>query len=259
MGLMKDETFSPSKYFNLIAKCSLTFRDSSLYEKVVETLLDCYKRGGTVFTMGCGGSASTATHFAADLAKTTMIDNKLGFRSMALVDNVPLVSAWTNDKGWGTVFEGQLRAWLTKNDVLVGFSVHGGNQRGDEAGPWSQNLVAAMKLAKERGAKIIGFSGFDGGAMKEMSDVCFVIPTQSDVNGTPLVEAMHVVLHHSIIFDLKERMKLPDLTIGVSSPQCFVGSEIPPKQKPLRSHPRAHARGFLRRRMKDVNGRKTTA
>lgn len=203
---MEIQKFSPDKYFGLVAKIALNLIESNEYQKVLDILFDCYKRGGTVFTMGCGGSASTATHFAADLAKTTMVDNKPTFKAMALVDNIPLVSAWTNDKGWGTIFEGQLRTWLTKNDVLVGFSVHGGSKRGDEAGPWSQNLVAAMNLAKERKAKIIGFSGFDGGTVKEMADACIVIPTQSEVFGTPLVEAMHVVIHHGLIFDLKERI-----------------------------------------------------
>lgn len=157
--------------------------------------------------MGCGGSASTATHFAADLAKTTMVDDEPGFKAISLVDNIPLVSAWANDKGWGSIFAGQLEPWLTKNDVLVGFSVHGGSNQGDEAGPWSQNLISAMKLAKQRQAKVIGFSGFNGGAMKKMADVSIVIPINSEPYGTPAVETMHVVLHHSIIFDLKSRIK----------------------------------------------------
>jgi D-sedoheptulose 7-phosphate isomerase len=123
-----------------------------------------------------------------------------------LVDNIPLVSAWTNDSGWGTVFAEQMKPWLTDKDVLVGFSVHGGSGEGN-AGPWSQNLVAAMKLAKEREAKIIGFAGFDGGAMTKIADCPLVVPTDSEIYGTPLVEAFHVVLHHAIIFDLKERMK----------------------------------------------------
>lgn len=168
----------------------------------VAILMDCYRRKGAIFTMGCGGSASMATHFAADLAKTT----GGGFKAISLVDNIPLVSAWTNDRGWGSVFRGQLESWLTKDDVLVGFSVHGGSGEGD-AGPWSQNLVSAMKLAQDRGTKIIGFSGFDGGAMKQMADVCLVVSTESETYGTPLVEAMHVVLHHGLIFDLKERIK----------------------------------------------------
>lgn len=203
---MEIENFSSDKYFGLIAKSSLELTESDEYKKVIEILFDCYKRRGTVFTMGCGGSASTATHFAADLAKTTMIKGKPRFKSMALVDNIPLVSAWTNDEGWGNVFSGQLEPWLTENDVLVGFSVHGGSGKGN-AGAWSQNLVSGMALAKERKAKIIGFSGFDGGAMKEMADVAIVIPVKSELYGTPVVEAMHVVAHHGIIFDLKERMK----------------------------------------------------
>ena len=188
--------FETNNYLSEIAKIAEGFIGSPEYEKVIEILLDCHWRGGTIFTMGCGGSASTATHFAADLAKTVG-----GFKAISLVDNIPLVSAWTNDFGWESVFVGQLTHWITSNDVLVGFSVHGGNNQ------WSGNLTMAMKFAKEKGAKVIGFAGFDGGAMKKRADACLVVPTNSEVYGTPLVEAMHVVLHHGIIFDLKERIK----------------------------------------------------
>ncbi len=186
--------FSFNEYIDLV-KRRLPLEDF-VYKEIVKILLDCYKNKGTVFTMGCGGSASTATHFAADLAKTVG-----GFKAISLVDNIPLVSAYTNDLGWESVFEGQLKNWITKNDVLVGFSVHGGNKK------WSGNLTKAMKLAKERGAKIVGFSGFDGGVMKELADACLIIPTNSEVYGTPLVESMHVVIIHGLIFQLKERIK----------------------------------------------------
>ena len=188
--------FSFEIYLGLISVIATKFIKSEEYTKAIHILLDCYKRKGTVFVMGCGGSASTATHFAADLAKTVG-----GFKAISLVDNIPLVSAYTNDLGWESVFEGQLKNWLTKDDVLVGFSVHGGRP------DWSGNLTAGMKLAKKRGAKIIGFSGFDGGAMKKLGDACLTVPTDSEVYGTPLVEGMHVVLAHGITFDLKERIK----------------------------------------------------
>lgn len=188
--------FSSEIYLGLVALVSSKFVKSEEYTEAIHILLDCYKRKGVVYTMGCGGSASTATHFAADLAKTVG-----GFKAISLVDNIPLVSAYTNDLGWESVFEGQLKNWITKNDVLVGFSVHGGTNK------WSGNLTLAMKLAKKRGAKIIGFSGFDGGAMKKMADVCLTVPTDSEVYGTPLVEGMHVVLAHGIVFDLRERIK----------------------------------------------------
>lgn len=181
-------------YFDLIARISQSFIGSSEYLKIIEILKDVRYNKGTVYVMGCGGSASTATHFTADLAKTVG-----GFKAISLVDNIPLVSAWTNDKGWENVFYGQLKSTLTDNDVLVGFSVHGGNSK------WSNNLTKAIKLAKKVGAKIIGFAGFDGGAMKKMGDACLVVPIGEEPLGTPIVEAMHVVLHHSIILDLKEQ------------------------------------------------------
>lgn len=178
-----------------ITRCSTDVVVDMEYAKAINILLECYENKGVVYTMGCGGSASTATHFAADLAKTCG-----GFKAISLVDNIPLVSAYTNDEGWDKVFEGQLENWITGNDVLVGFSVHGGNDK------WSGNLTKAMQLAKKRGAKIIGFSGFDGGAMKKMADACVVVPIDDEVYGTPVVEAMHVVINHGLVFDLKERI-----------------------------------------------------
>jgi len=174
-------------------------------EKVVETLYNAWEKDAQVFIMGNGGSASTASHFACDLAKGTIVEDKKRLKVTSLVDNVPLVSAWTNDSGFGSVFVEQLRPWLEKDDVLIGISVHGGSQSG-EAGPWSQNLVKAMKLAKERGARIIGFSGFDGGALEEMADICITIPINSEPLGTPLVESFHVVLEHLVCSALKQKI-----------------------------------------------------
>jgi len=166
-------------------------------EKAADILFEAWKEGGTVFVAGCGGSASTASHFACDLAKATIVPGKKRFKTYSLVDNTPLISAWTNDEGWQSVFAQQLEPWLTEKDVLVGFSVHGGSESG--GGPsWSENLTCAMKLAKERGAKVVGFAGFDGGAMKKMADVCIVVPADTEPLATPLVESFHVVLHHFI-------------------------------------------------------------
>ena len=158
------------------------------YSEAIDILMTCYNNKGVVFTMGCGGSASTASHFTADLAKTVG-----GFKSISLVDNIPLVSAITNDLGWNHVFEYQLNPWLTANDVLVGFSVHGGSDN------WSQNLVKAMALAKKRGAKIIGFTGASGGKMKEMADACLTV--NGDTWDT--VEGEHSVIAHRLAYALK--------------------------------------------------------
>jgi D-sedoheptulose 7-phosphate isomerase len=117
-----------------------------------------------------------------------------------------LVSAWTNDGGFNSIFAEQMAAWLEPGDALVGFSVHGGSGAGN-AGPWSQNMVQAMQAAKDAGASVIGFSGFDGGAMAEMADYCLTVPVLGDELGTPIVESMHVLLHHLVVHNLRERIR----------------------------------------------------
>lgn len=170
--------------------------------KVIDILFDAWKNNKRVYTMGNGGSASTASHFAADLAKTSIVEGKNRFKVIGLTDNIPLMSAWINDNGFENLFTGQLENHLEPGDVVIGFSVHGGSGSGN-AGIWSQNLLKAMKFAKEKGAKTIGFSGFDGGMFKEICDACIVVP----VNSTPQVESSHVVLHHLIVFRIIEKIK----------------------------------------------------
>ena len=171
-------------------------------EKAIELLFDAWRNDAQVFVLGNGGSASTATHFACDLSKTTIVGNARRFKVMDLVDNIPLVSAWSNDSGFGSIFAEQLKPWLREGDVVIGISVHGGSGEG-EAGPWSQNLMQAVRLAKERKAKVIGFSGFGGGVMKDLADVSIVVPIDQEPLGTPLVESFHVVLHHLVCSALK--------------------------------------------------------
>lgn len=171
-------------------------------ERAVSILFEAWKNDKQVFAMGNGGSASTATHFVCDLAKGTIVPGKKRFRVIGLTDNVPLMSALTNDDGWENLYTEQLENLLNPGDVVVGFSVHGGAGK-DKAGAWSQNLLKAMKLAKDRGAKTIGFSGYDGGPMKQIVDACVVVPA----NSTPHVESLHLALEHLVCNCLKEMIQ----------------------------------------------------
>jgi D-sedoheptulose 7-phosphate isomerase len=189
------------KYFEKAHEIINMF-DKSEINKVIEMFFDAWKNNNTIFFMGNGGSASNATHFTADLAKTTMIKGKKRFKAISLTDCIPLISAWTNDEGWGNVYKGQLENLLNPKDIVVGLSVHGGSGEGN-AGNWSENLTAAFYYAKEMGAKTIGFSGFDGGVMKKICDACIVVKA----NSTPQVESFHSVLQHLIIFRLKEKIR----------------------------------------------------
>ena len=120
---------------------------------------------------------------------------------MALNDNVPLVSALTNDNGFENIYTEQLKPWLETDDVLIALSVHGGKGK-DKAGAWSQNLIKAITFAKTRGAKTIGVTGFDGGLMKDLVDVWINTPS----NETFEVEPMHVIVHHLLCEMLKKKI-----------------------------------------------------
>jgi D-sedoheptulose 7-phosphate isomerase len=152
--------------------------------------------------MGNGGSASTATHFTCDLSKVTIVENKKRFKVIGLNDNIPLVSALTNDEGWSEIYVEQLKNHFENGDIVIAFSVHGGSGS-DKAGVWSQNLLKAMQYAKDNGGTAIGFSGFDGGFMKDLADICVVVPFDS----TPHVESFHLILEHLITFCLRKKIE----------------------------------------------------
>lgn len=165
--------------------------DAESVDKSIQILYEAWKNDKQVFVIGNGGSASIATHFACDLNKGASEKSERRFRAFALVDNIPLVSALTNDNGWGEVYCEQLRNFFRNGDVVVVISVHGGSGS-DKAGPWSQNLLKAVKYAKDNGGKVVGLAGFDGGVLRTAADVCIVVPA----NSTPHVEGMHSVLTH---------------------------------------------------------------
>ena len=197
---MKNEGFV-KKFLNEFAEVAGRFSEDDI-NKAIEILFEAWKKGSKIFIIGNGGSASTATHFACDLAKTTAVKGKKRFKVISLTDNVPLLTALTNDEGFASIFIEQLKNLLEKDDVVVAISVHGGAGQ-DKAGPWSQNLLAAIQYAKDNSAKTIGIAGFDGGAFKKMADACIVVPA----NSTPYVESWHLALEHLICGCLREKIQ----------------------------------------------------
>lgn len=174
--------------------------DHATIAAIIQQLYDAWEDQRPVFILGNGGSASTASHLAADLAKTINdIPGNRGIRALSPWDNIPLISAIVNDRPKADYFTAWLDTFYEKGGVGFGISVHGGSGK-DFGGAWSQNLLAGLQYIKDRGGVTLGFSGFDGGPMKMLVDHCVVVPMAS----TPLVEAFHVVLHHLIAFRLKE-------------------------------------------------------
>jgi D-sedoheptulose 7-phosphate isomerase len=164
--------------------------DAEAIEHVADVLRATRDRGGRLFFLGVGGSAANCSHAVNDFRKIA------GFEAYAPTDNVSELTARTNDEGWATVFVEWLRtSRLDKDDTLFIFSVGGGNVEKNI----SPNLVHALKLAKERGASVVGVVGRDGGYTKQVADACVLIPTVNDANITPHSEAFQAVVWHLLV------------------------------------------------------------
>jgi D-sedoheptulose 7-phosphate isomerase len=164
--------------------------DPETCERAVRLLGDVRARGGRLFILGVGGSAANASHAVNDFRKIA------GFESYAPTDNVSELTARTNDEGWPSVFAEWLKgSRLNEDDALLVLSVGGG----DVGKNISSNLVAALQLAKERGASILGLVGRDGGHTGKVADVVICIPTVNPDNVTPHTEAFQAVLWHLFV------------------------------------------------------------
>jgi D-sedoheptulose 7-phosphate isomerase len=155
-----------------------------------QILQDIRKNGGRLFILGVGGGAGHASHAVNDFRKIA------GIESYAPTDNISELTARVNDDGWETVFVNWLKgSRLSAKDCIFVFSVGGGNAEKNV----SVNLVNALKYAKEKGAKVIGVVGRDGGYTAKVSDACIIIPTVNEKTITPQTEAFQAVIWHLIV------------------------------------------------------------
>jgi D-sedoheptulose 7-phosphate isomerase len=167
--------------------------DRAAISKARQILLDCYNQKGRVYTAGNGGSASTAQHFACDLAKYVIPSGARPFDVRCLTENVPLYTAWANDAAREDVFVNQLRGLLTPDDLVVLISVHGGSG-------YSADLARAVRFANEVGAVTLALVGFDGGILHREARCSILVPVES----TPQTEAIHLVIQHLLMQLIRE-------------------------------------------------------
>jgi D-sedoheptulose 7-phosphate isomerase len=164
--------------------------DPEVIEKIVEILVDVKATGGRLFVLGVGGSAANAGHAVNDFRKLASIE------TYAPTDNVAELTARTNDEGWQTVFSGWLKvSKITSKDCLFILSVGGGNKEKNV----SPNLIEAIDLAKEVGARVTGIVGRDGGYTAQNADVCLVVPTVNPDSVTPHSESFQSVIWHLLV------------------------------------------------------------
>ena len=158
---------------------------SENFDLVVDTLLGAYKRGCSIFVMGNGGSASTASHFSCDINKGVSLGLAKRFRMICLNDNIPTMLAYANDNAYEDIFVEQLKNFLEPGDVVIGISGSGN----------SGNVIKAIQYANGRDATTISFTGFDGGKLAKIARVSMVIP----VNDMQKVEDIHLILTHILM------------------------------------------------------------
>ena len=164
--------------------------DFDVLAAIVERLVQVKKEGKTIYTAGNGGSAATASHMCNDFIKGCRVNNREGFKAFCLSDSNAVVTCLSNDFCYEDIFSIQLKTFAAKGDVLVVFSGSGN----------SPNIISALKTAKEMGVFTIGFSGRDGGKMKELCDLILIAPTHS----MEQLEDMHMLYEHAMVCSIKE-------------------------------------------------------
>ena len=176
---------------------------------VIDLLQQARRKGSQVFILGNGGSASTASHFACDLAKNTRQEGLPHFRAIGLTDNMAMFSALANDEGFENVFSEQLASLVRTGDIVIAISASGN----------SQNVINAAEVAHRYEATVIGFTGFDGGRLRQLANINIHVNS----NIIEHVEDTHLMLEHLIVRSIKERGQT---VMNVSVPVAQLPAEL---------------------------------
>lgn len=173
------------KYLNQISQ-ALNQINVEEIQKIANILIDAYNNNKTVFIMGNGGSASTASHMACDLGKGTLKNSydpkEKRLRIISITDNVATITAYANDLSYDYIFSQQLHNLIKHKDVLIAVSGYGN----------SPNIVKALKYARSKGAITIGLLGNKGGKAKKLTDYNIIIKSSN----YGIIEDLHLTLNH---------------------------------------------------------------
>jgi D-sedoheptulose 7-phosphate isomerase len=161
-------------------------------EPVITAIIDTFKRGNTLFVAGNGGSAATASHMQVDFSFFVRYFTKYRPKIRALTDNVPMMTAVGNDTSFDDIFVEQLKGHFVQGDTLLCISASGN----------SENVVRAAQYANEQGGESIGWVGFSGGKLKEVSTIVLHLENEKGDYGP--IEDMHMILDHMIVNYLAE-------------------------------------------------------
>ena len=168
-----------------------------LLDAVVDAIAAALSHGKPLLVCGNGGSAADAMHITGELVGC-FLEDRQPFKVYCLGDNASVVTAWSNDRGFDTVFSRQVEAYGEPGAVLIGLSTSGN----------SKNVIAAFQQAHRMQIATVAFTGEDGGHLAEFADYLLAVPSRS----TPLIQQAHLCLYHYLCLKLEQRM------IGKSPP-----------------------------------------
>jgi len=153
-------------------------------EELIELMRDKISAGNRIIVFGNGGSASTASHFACDLAKGVFTGGGPRIKALSLNDCIPLMTAWANDEGYDRVFVEPLANYLEEGDLVIGISASGN----------SPNVLRAIECANRHGAVTVGLVGKGGGKLAELAQLSIVVKSDSYEE----VEDLHMIITHML-------------------------------------------------------------
>lgn len=160
-------------------------------EKVAKLFIDSYKNKKTVYWLGNGGSATDAQHLSCELVNRFYLNRK-ALPSLAFTENVATLTSVPNDYSFDYLFTRQVEAFVKKGDVVVALSTSGN----------SLNVVNAVKKAKELKAITVGFTGKNGGLLKNEVDILIRVPSDD----TPIVQECHIMIGHLVCYIVEKEL-----------------------------------------------------
>ena len=163
---------------------------SPICVQVSEEIKKVHERGNSILLAGNGGSCSDSLHFAGELSCTYSRGDRKPFRAICLQSNQAALTAWSNDFDFTSFYQRQIEALGKKGDALILFSTSGGCLKTNR----SLNLILAAKEAKERGIKVVGFLGKNGGELLNIADIVLHVKSES----TAMIQQAHITLVHVI-------------------------------------------------------------
>lgn len=178
----------PNRYFDDVIR-TIENIPTTTVDRIVDVLMQAYASSRMVYLFGNGGSAALASHFACDLGKGASNGSGKRFQALALTDNVPMMTAWANDARYEDIFAEQLINFVRPDDIAFAISASGE----------SPNVLKALKVAREAGAFTVGLTGFQGGEMRSLCDLCLIVPSDN----MQIIEDLHLSVTHAVYTALR--------------------------------------------------------